>query len=509
MSFISLPLLLLLLLFSEQDIDPWFDGSTLMVVVPDAARSRERWLASPYHRMVEALADEEIGHLAGVAWQEGLGQLQELTWIDPLPLLEDLRQWRFNAVIRGDAVVDTHTAVRLISRAAEVFQAVAEQPGGHLSEDGTQIICPAGSITARDGDELSYHVPGQPLPDYGPALALFADDDLGISFVLSLADDLDGAAQAKRSAILGEASTLRLLLGLALGEDGTRLRLVVPDQRLIGPLRPVERAALAPLPANTLAVMAMGIDMRLALDRVLVDHALRWSLSRLVDQDVDDAAGLLVALGLDSDDPALGQGTMVVAVNPGLPLPHVTLGLPADALIDALLVRAGVDITAAGRAPVRIDQGPRPMHLRRGPQGWGIGTSPALAELLAVGGRDRFWSGRLANEMAVDDGDHLVIGADVRQVLTMTGSLMRIAAGLGGDDVPAEVRLLAPAINAIAPHARHAVLRFGYDDNSTVLTMRNVLPIGLGLAALGWQLQSGRSPDPVLEPPGLLDFGPE
>ncbi len=503
MSFSVLSLLFLLFLGDQRSVD-WFDGSTLTVVVPDAVRSRERWQVSPYARMAEALADEEIGRFAGIAWQEGLAQLQELTWIDPLPLLDDLRQWCFNAVISGDDEPEIHTMVRLASRAKEVFAAVAAQPGGNLSEDGLQIICHAGSVTARDGDALSYHVPGQTLPDYDPTLALFADEDIGISVVLSPADDLDDEAQARRRRFLGADGDLHLRLGMAIGEHGTRLRLRAPDRRLTGPLAPIDRNFVAPLPANTLAVMAVGIDMPLLIERLLEDGAGRWFLSGLVDQEVTDVQSLRTALGQDQES---GPTTVLVAVNPGLPIPHVSIGLPSDAVIDAMLANIGIDVAAAQRAPVRIDEGPRPMHLRRGPRGWGISTSPALAELLAQGGRDSFWSGRLASEMAVGDNDHLILGIDARQALTMAGAMMRVAVGLAGDDVPGELRLLAPAVNAIAPHARHVVLRFGHDENGTHLTAYNVVPIGLGLMALGWSVQSRhQAPGAIVDPPGLMDF---
>ncbi len=161
-------------------------------------------------------------------------------------------------------------------------------------------------------------------------------------------------------------------------------------------LRPVDRAALARLPAGTLLALAVGVDGDAAWDsagEALLDlraAAMAEPVGLLRDRINRDLAEAGIGLGLSELVRAL-SGTVIIAVTPGTPLPGISVLVPRTTgttrLVEGLAGRAGMTVPPVGSLlaiplPAQV---PVPVTLAGDAGHWLLTTDPQFAERFIAG----------------------------------------------------------------------------------------------------------------------------
>jgi hypothetical protein len=207
----------------------------------------------------------------------------------------------------------------------------------------------------------------------------------------------------------------------------------------------VDRAVLDRLPANTLAVLAAGVDGAKAWD-LLAPYLLEVIASTVNQQGGEDATpdGLLsqadaflqmqgLELGVKAMVSGM-RGTVVLAVTPSMPFPAVTLAVPRSPGIDALvrwaLGQAGLEAPAEGTPlPISLPNVPVAPTLIADKGHWLISTDGLVANAWASGEPSGFATGKAGAEaLKRAPADASVIGAsDTPAVLRTIAGFLALA----------------------------------------------------------------------------------
>ncbi|MFM2091139.1 MAG: hypothetical protein RLZZ127_1628, partial [Planctomycetota bacterium] len=210
---------------------------------------------------------------------------------------------------------------------------------------------------------------------------------------------------------------------------------------------PVDRAILDRLPANTLAVLAAGIDGGKAweiygpylLDVIIATMNRSGSLDDGTTPEalVSQADAFLQMQGLDVGvkDLAAGmRGTVVMAVTPSMPFPAVTLAVPRSPALDKVVAwalgQAGLELPAEGSPlPISLPNVPVAPTLIADKGHWVISTDGMVANGWAAGQSGGFATGKAGAEaLKRAPADAAIIGAsDTPAVLRTIGGFLAMA----------------------------------------------------------------------------------
>jgi hypothetical protein len=357
------------------------------------------------------------------------------------------------------------------------------------------------AVLARYGDQLVASLGSAPvrLPE---AQAPTTDASLRV--------DLPGLIAAWQHpgppAGASQAAAPQLEYQLTIVPEGVRERLAW-HQPVAG-LLPVDRKVLAPLPASTLLVLAVGVDGPAAWERY--GHGwVRWLAAHLApggdpgpdggEQQIDN---LLSLAGIPLSASKLVQslaGTVVVAIGQGVPLPTVTIALPRtpmlDQAVEGVLKQLQVEMPAEGTSTLLpLSTLPVALNLIRDVHHWVVSTDADVTTGWPngdVGGWARSLSGRLALEQA--PADAVVIGSsDTALVLRTCSGLLALAAQRHAKELDDQQRLLLQLPLRLAAIASPGYLSATNRPEGLVATSRGTLGwIGLPAvtALFGYELR--------------------
>jgi hypothetical protein len=208
---------------------------------------------------------------------------------------------------------------------------------------------------------------------------------------------------------------------------------------------PVDRAVLDRLPANTLAVLAAGVDGAKAwdlfapyvLDLITGTINQKGGEESTPDGLLSQADAFLQMQGLEFGVKAMVsgmRGTVVLAVTPSMPFPAVTLAVPRSPGIDALvrwaLGQAGLEAPADGTPlPISLPNVPVAPTLIADKGHWLISTDGLVANAWASGEPGGFATGKAGAEaLKRAPADASVIGAsDTPAVLRTIAGFLALA----------------------------------------------------------------------------------
>lgn len=354
MSFRPAALLLSAILLAAGEAPAPLVSATL----PDLARTRNRIAAGPFQGLWELPAMQRLRGLIPAA------EVDPQWWA----LAERAAEARFR-LLPGATPADDPQAQYAVRAQGCPFPALAETP------------------TAVAGD---WWLVGEPPPVAAPpATPGDPQADLRVLIdVAAMAATMEPAEAAKFRAGLALFGLSRIEAQITATPQGFHDLMRLPG--CILPVRAIDPAACAGLPAELTSFSAVGVDgaalVRLVRGLLELEKD-GWSKA---DRDCRRALGL----GLDQVLGAI-DGTVVVATTSGVPVPGVTIALPAtpasDALVAAILDRAlpgqaAQLVQEAGRAAVPLPAGDLPLMpmLRRGGGRWILSSDVLLIEALAA-----------------------------------------------------------------------------------------------------------------------------
>ncbi len=331
----------------------------LSLTMPDLARTRTRLAAGPFKNL----------------WD--LPALQRLRTALPANEFDPL--W-WTVAERAQEVRATLVPGRTAS----------DEPGitcGIRLPAGPQPALP-GTPNRREGDWwLVGNREGAAAPPSTPGDAQ-ADMRLLID-LLAAREGMTPAQATSYQAVLGQLGLSRIEVLVTATAQGFHDLVRLPGCTL--PLRPLDRAAFAGIPATVASVMAIGIDgagLERLMRGLLADVPGGWAGA---DADAGKEMGIGLGQLLTSCD-----GTIVLVATPGVPVPGLTLTVPANAQVDAV-VAALLERVAPGQAARMVQEArqqsvllpsgrgmPLLFSLRRSATRWIVSSDPVLVETLGA-----------------------------------------------------------------------------------------------------------------------------
>lgn len=345
---------------------------------------------------------------------------------------------------------------------------------GEAAALAPQLPSPAGPHEAYPHRSEAWLVAGLG-PDFAdaPASAMpegMGDADAAMSLHLPSWCHLLPQPLARWStAVCGKTGLSGLRVVAHIDGQGIRETSTLDGARL--PLRPLEPGALAGLPGNPLALVAIGLDGK-GVAQLVHDVLVPEQEDREL---VETATGQTLEALADSCD-----GSIAFALVPGPAGPAWILSLPRRPAFDAMVVArvtaqapdaADAVLTACESQPVVVDwPGLGKPMLRRIPGRWLLGT--AADQLAAVGNADQPFA---LNALCAEAGEHSValVYADLAACLPILAA-----------QLPQEQQPLAQAIRAAAAHLPPLALAAERGDGGITVAGRNGLGLLVPLSAI-------------------------
>lgn len=338
------------------------------------------------------------------------------------------------------------------------------------------------AVCARYGTAMVYAQHEEPLPM--PPGSLHGDWTL-VGDLARLAAALPEPA----AGVLARMGAARLELHGRLTADGIEEELLIAAPP--AGWRPVDRALLARLPPQTLAVLAIGLDgsdeggrERLAVLAALLRSGLLAAADPTGRPLLDDGAEL-AALQLPLD------GTSLALLTPGSGAPGLTLALPRSAALDRALedalARLGGRTPADDGRPVGLPLPraglPLVLQVLRDPTHWVVSSDPAV---VAAWGRGALGGAppALRAALAAAPAEACVVGAsDTPALLRWLAGLVAALAALPGQSDAAAAWPLALA--TLAEHAHPGWLHAVATSEGWRLRSQGLVGAGSLLALMG------------------------
>jgi len=441
--------------------------TVLNLTLPDLARTRTRLAAGPFKGLWDQPAVQRLRGMVPA------GDLDPAWWT----LADRLAELRL--VVSSTSPPEVRCGLRL--------------PDGPL---------PAVTATATARVGAWWLLGNEPLTAAPAAAPGDAQADLRLLVDLrAIAAAMNGAERASYTATLDRFGLGRIEATATATPGGFHDVVRLPGCRL--PLRALDPAALAGLPDALVTVTAVGIDGA-ALVRVVKESlAGGWVAA-------DAACSQQFGLGLEPTLAAL-DGTAVFVLTPGVPLPGLTVSLPAnpgsDALVTALLGLAvpagGAQLVAEARQRavlVPLPDGarlPLMLQLRRSATRWILSSDLLLIEQLATPP-----AGAAAPGWMPPPGALACNHVDNRAWLQLLAASIGMAGAAVQQANPAADKALIPSLQqalsaaaAVLPPSRLAVTRTGdglliEGDNN--LVGQGPILAGLLLPAISMVRESAR-----------------
>jgi hypothetical protein len=424
------------------------------ISLPDVAHTREQLLTGPYGKMWQQPAVQKL--CAAVVALPGA----ENAW---LGIFDRIGEVRYELVAKApkqagqDAELTSCLALRL--------------PAGNDPQTTNGTV-------RRDGDwwllGLAGATPALPVLREPPKSDVSCVIRLGAFADLMPADN--AATFHKVLAVLGLD---RIDLRLDTYPGGVRENGLIAGCNL--PFKAVDPEALAGFPEHPVSLIAVGIDGQ-AL--VKLAHALAAQTGEEALQRYDAELHSVLGIGLD---PLLAgcDGTAVFAYTPGVPVPGLTLSLPASATIEALFGKlcdvlepgSGARILAKAKTQVVAfplpTPTPIPVMMRHLEHRWVISTDKSLIDGLAAGKPAPF---PVQKAWKNPDGAVVLASGDTKaQVQTLLECLPMVMMGNRDPEVKHWAKLIQGAVNAALPHFQPSVLVMHKDPDGLRLEGENAL----------------------------------
>jgi hypothetical protein len=489
----------------------------LEVVVSDGQRLVDHWKASLYYK----LWSDPSSANGRAEFAKGLDEATAKLGFDPFAALAALH----GGVVRVLSV-DTKGATPEPAVFAQAdFGALADKVATALftaakDQGATPLVVPGaaeaitdpsdGTMVARIGQVIvsGRHVT---VADLAPVKPPTSDAD--IEATISGARYLEIIKQVAGKAPGFDAKSFDTLTTLV-GDMDYQMR-IVPEGVLerftsttVGPgAKPVDRALLARLPANTLLVLGFGVDGKTYWKQF---HApLLDAIAKQAGSTPDEVEALvdqkLAGVGLSCTLAQLVEGftgTLLIAVTPSAPFPAVTLALPRSPAIDQLvglaLTQLQTAVPAEGTATLLpIPNVPVPVQIGLDKTSWVITSDPQLAAGFTTG-KPGGWAdsptGSLALGKATADAV-LIGGSDTGNVLRMLTQFAGIGLASRQDLTPQQRQAILQGLAKAASLAAPGYLVAGTKDGHTVIEDRGLFGMGsfavLGLAGALAQREAG------------------
>ncbi len=450
------------------------------LTVPDLPRSAQRLSAGPY----------------GAIWR--------------LPAVQQLRN-ELGTLPDADPVwlglID-----RVLEARAELTLRPHEQGGDPLPRlvlrlpPGQDPKTPDGAEAKRIGDWWLMGDKGDalaiPAPTAGPATA-----DLRLAIDLpAIAGSMPTASTASYLAVLGVLGLSRIEAEATAVPEGMREQIRVFGAKL--PLRAIDPAALAGFPAKPVGIAAVGIDGKALVRMVRAIASAGGGEAELARSDA--SLRNMMGLGLDELLESF-DGTTVFATTPGVPVPGMTLSLPASAKNDLLVAgllkmltrQDGAKLVADARSrPVAVPLPPGTpvmLSLRRTATRWIVGTDQIVLMDLE---QDKPAPFPIAETWPKSAGAVGLAWGDTKaQVQMIAGFLPMALMQVREADMRRRIGLAQQALFAALPHLRPssmvAVVDAGglrIDGENGIIT--DIMPLsfgaGLALPAISMARESAR-----------------
>lgn len=448
-------------------------------VISDVPRLIERVQAGPY----------------GTIWRQpdfapvrNLVEAQVAAWfserqLDPSAILSDLKSVVFRgnpATLVAPEAAGGFFALRLPTRGAEVQQAL----------DGLDLGGGIGPMTVVQRGEWVLFGAGA---EQAPAITIPAAAQPSDTYsVLDWSALLEHPETPKETVAIMRALGLRgMVQQVQLDQQGTREELTLPGFK--PPLMACDPQVLSSLPKEQLLVAAFAID-GVQLSSLLTSLGTEVPTIAQTLAGWDDQAK---QNNLPSTDAVLRgwKGTVWFSVAPAAPFPTVTLGIPASAELDRVLMfpsAAGkVDLAAARQDAVVIPLPPNApflLQVRRTADQWVVSTDQRVMDALASGTP----GGYAAPEFPAT-GTVAFYTQDTAGILRaglgyLPLVMQAVPANAGADFNKMVVGMIAKAANAALPHLQPTVATMQVDADGvriggTNLTMGSV-PLGVLAGAL-------------------------
>ena len=433
------------------------------ITVPDLPRSAQRLSAGPYGAIWRLPAVQQL--------RNELGTLPDA---DPVWLVLD----------------------RVLEARAELTLPPDKQGGDPLRRlalrlpAGQDPKAPDGAVAKRLGDWWLLGEKGDalevPAPTAGPATS-----DLRLTIDLPA---IAGSMPPSYLAVLGVLGLSRIEAEATAVPEGIREQMRAIGARL--PLRAIDPAALAGFPAKPVGIAAVGIDGKALVRTVHAIAAAVRSEAELARGEAELRA--LTGLSLDGLLESF-DGTTVFATTPGMPIPGMTLSLPANGQVDQLVAgllgmlthQDGAKLVADARiqlVAVPLPPGtPVMLSLRRTATRWILGTDQIVLMELAQDKPAPFPVTETWPKSAGAAG--LTWGDTKAQVQMIAGFLPMALAQVREADLRRRIGLVQQALFAALPHLRPSCMvavidasGLRIDGENGIITNFLPLSIGAGMA---------------------------
>lgn len=438
-------------------------------------------------------------------WAEGVQRAQAELGFDPVALLQAMTGFEVRFLgMREGTKPRIHFRVDLGPDAAKVFALAAKDGDGEAKQvagadeafgkDEATIARFKNVLVVAIGCESDPAAPAAAAP---AAVAIDADAKRIVAAVQPT------IAAEKRAEFDKVLKNIEPYLGLwkyrgDIVPEGVRERL---DADVPSPgMQPVDRGALARLPATTLMTAAYGFDgkayWKAAGEALLVqlDEAMHPGAIAGPEQTAQEIQGFLQMLGVESSLQEVIEGlsgTSLIALTQSAPFPALTIALPrskaTDQLIDVGLKQIQAEMPAEGQStPIMIPDLPIPLPitLLRDKAHWVLTTDPVLAGTWSSGQPGGFDGTAMAKTMYEKaPKDAVLLGAsDTPAVLrTIQGYLGMVLAGNDGL-TPEQKQAINGAILRLAGSASTGYLFAASDAKGSRTEVRGLL--GSGIAPL-------------------------
>jgi hypothetical protein len=464
------------------------------VRLADGGALIEHWKAGPLHRAWQDPAVQRLHPHLERAAEKSRSELG----VDPLEVLAALRDASLTVESAGsDATLPAVRAQAALGRFAAAVLAKAR-------EEGAQPAQAAGSDEAVSQEQVTLARFGEALvlafnhPATAPAAPAPATADLAasvhwqgvIAVIRSLAakagkDDTEIAGLDKAFAQLLEHGNTHARYELRLVPEGILERFVM-DSAWNPSGKPVDRALLERLPANTLMMLAGGFDGAGYWSMVKDQYAAgkEAAVLAMIDQAL---AGAGVTAGT-ADLVQSINGTLLLALTPGMPAPGITIAIPRSPALDQA-VEAGLAKIQA-QAPVEGDsaliplppQIPVALNLARAPGHWVLSTDLGLLQGW-LAGTPGGWTGSATAKLALAKAppEATVIGAsDTPAVLRTIGGFLGMGLAMAEGLEPADKQAILTLVQKLAANASPGYLYSSPVGKEMVTEGRGVLGVAAG-----------------------------
>lgn len=460
------------------------DGSALI----------EHWKTGPLHRAWQDPAVQRLHpHL-----ERGLEKSRSELGVDPLEVLTALRDATLTVESAGsDATLPAVRAQAVLGRFAAAVIAKAREEGAQAAQaaGSDEAVSQEQATLARFGEALvlAFNQPAAAPTAPAPAtadLAAVVHWQGVVAMIRALAakagkDDDEIAGMDKAFAQMLEHGNANARYELRLVPEGILERFVM-DSAWNPAGKPVDRTLLDRLPANTLMMLAGGFDGAGYWSMVKEQYAAgkEAAVLAMIDQ-------ALAGAGVKAGTAELVQsinGTLLVALTPGMPAPGFTCAIPRSPALDQAIEAGLAKIQA--QAPVEGDstliplppQIPVALNLARAPGHWVLSTDQALLQGW-LAGTPGGWTDSAAAKVALAKApaEATVIGAsDTPAVLRTIGGFLGMGLAMAEGLAPADKQAILTFVQKLAANASPGYLYSAPVGQEMVTEGRGVLGAAAG-----------------------------